>query len=278
MKTIFTILKRNFIALPLYIWQLLFFIIPLCLLTYRGWNDSTTLLETFLWLYNNNFISIMMRSFLIALCVSYVCIFIGYLFSYIMTYLNGFLKMFFLLTASVPFLSNFIIHIASWISFLENKNGLYSFLLYSQLINNKITLLYNNIAVGVVLTYCYLPYAILPLYLALEKFDKRLLSAAYDLGATGKQSFFKIVIPSTEKAIYTGFFLVFIPASTEFVIYELIGGSRYLSCGTLFSYIALSPTLLHITPLLTFIYVGLLIGFCLIGISILKYILFKRDN
>ena len=75
------------------------------------------------------------------------------------------------------------------------------------------------------MVYCYLPFVLVPIYMSLERMDKSLLEAAYDLGATPLGSSFSITIPITIRGILAGFTLMFVPAIGEFIIPEILGGS-----------------------------------------------------
>ena len=83
------------------------------------------------------------------------------------------------------------------------------------------------------MTYSYLPFMILPLYAALERFDIRLKEAAKDLGATRWQTFWRVTLPLSMPGLIAGSILVFIPAAGEFVIPDLLGGSRTVMTGNL---------------------------------------------
>lgn len=91
----------------------------------------------------------------------------------------------------------------------------------------------GDLAVWLGMVTNYLPFMVIPLYVALEKFDFSLLEAARDLGASSVQSFRRVLLPLTKKAVITGCILVFIPALGEFVIPELLGGARTMLIGNL---------------------------------------------
>lgn len=270
---IFKKIVRNFIALPLYLWQITFLLLPLILLGYREWSKSEVIMSTVIWLLKNKFPTIIFNSFFTAFLVSCLCLIIGYLFSYIITQYNKTAQIILLFFASIPFLSNFLIHAASWSCFLENNGILHKFILALGIPITTTFFLYNKIATIIVLTYCYLPYAILPLYISLSKFDRRLLRASRDLGARPMQTFFKVVVPSTLSAIITSFFLIFIPCTSEFIIPQLIGGDKYLYCGSIFSYITLTPALFTSAPTITVVYIVTLLLVCwLLLLGLKKFI------
>jgi spermidine/putrescine transport system permease protein len=87
--------------------------------------------------------------------------------------------------------------------------------------------------VVVVLVYTYLPFAILPLYSSIEKFDFSLLEAARDLGATKAQSMFKVLLPNIKAGITTAVLFTFIPAFGQYAIPQIVGGKDSFMMGTI---------------------------------------------
>lgn len=83
------------------------------------------------------------------------------------------------------------------------------------------------------MVYNYLPYMVLPLYIALTKIDRRILEAAQDLGASSWQTFVKIILPLSLPGAVSGITMVFIPALTTFVISALLGGGKLLLIGNI---------------------------------------------
>lgn len=123
----------------------------------------------------------------------------------------------------VPFWTNFLIRIYSWIALLGN-NGLLNNLLM-RLGFEQHQFLYNKFAVVLVTVYAYLPYAILPLYSTIEKFDFSIIDAARDLGATRWEAYMKIFLPNIKPGIITAVLFTFIPALGSYAIPQLVGGN-----------------------------------------------------
>lgn len=133
----------------------------------------------------------------------------------------------------VPFWTNFLIRIFAWISILGNNGFINNILLSLGIIENPIMLLYNQYAIIIVTVYTYLPYAILPLYSTIEKFDFALLEAARDLGASKFQSLLKIFLPGIKGGIMTATIFTFIPALGSYAIPLLVGGQKSYMMGNL---------------------------------------------
>jgi spermidine/putrescine transport system permease protein len=124
----------------------------------------------------------------------------------------------------IPFWTNFLIRVYAWMNILGSNGFLNDFFLRLGLIKEHIPFLYNQKAVVLVLIYMYLPYAILPLYSSIDKFDFSLLEAARDLGATTPEAMFKVLLPNVRSGIYTAFLFTFIPIFGAYAVPLLVGG------------------------------------------------------
>lgn len=131
-----------------------------------------------------------------------------------------------LLLVIVPFWTNFLIRVFAWNQILHSEGALARFLRAIHMLEPNQPLLFNSGAVILVSVYTYLPFAILPLYAAAEKFDFRLLEAARDLGASALRSVFAIFIPGIATGIRTALVIVFIPMLGSYVVPDLVGGSN----------------------------------------------------
>ncbi len=129
-----------------------------------------------------------------------------------------------LLLVIIPFWTNFLIRVYAWIAILGNNGFLNNFLHRIHLTREYIQFLYNQEAVILVLVYMYLPYAILPLFSTIDKFDFSLLEAARDLGATKTQSMTKILLPNIRAGIFTAVLFTFIPIFGAYAVPLLVGG------------------------------------------------------
>lgn len=131
-----------------------------------------------------------------------------------------------LLLVIVPFWTNFLIRVFAWNQILHSEGVLARFLRAIHLLEPNQALLFNSGTVILVSVYTYLPFAILPLYAAAEKFDFRLLEAARDLGTSALRSVFSIFIPGIASGIRTALVIVFIPMLGSYVVPDLVGGSN----------------------------------------------------
>jgi putrescine transport system permease protein len=136
-----------------------------------------------------------------------------------------------LMLVILPFWTSFLIRVYAWIGILKKEGLLNQLLLWLGVIHEPLTILNTNWAVYIGIVYSYLPFMVLPLYAALEKMDESLLEAAADLGCPPLKAFWKITFPLSLPGVIAGCFLVFIPATGEFVIPDLLGGSDTLMIG-----------------------------------------------
>jgi spermidine/putrescine transport system permease protein len=138
-----------------------------------------------------------------------------------------------LLLIIIPFWTNFLIRVFAWMNILGNNGMLNEFLLRTGIIKNYIHFLYNQKVVILVLMYMYLPYAILPLFSTIDKFDFSLLEAARDLGANKLLSIIKIMLPNIRSGIYTAVLFTFIPIFGAYAVPSLVGGKDSYMLGNL---------------------------------------------
>ena len=129
----------------------------------------------------------------------------------------------------LPFWTSFLIRIYAWIAILKPA-GLLNLAL-ATLHLPTVTLLDTNAGVVLGLVYAYLPFMVLPLYAVLEKQDASLIEAAQDLGLTPRQAFWRVTFPLSLPGVAAGSLLCFIPMVGEFVVPDLMGGSRTLMLG-----------------------------------------------
>jgi spermidine/putrescine transport system permease protein len=133
----------------------------------------------------------------------------------------------------IPFWTSFLIRTYAWILLLRSEGIINSALMSFGITGEPLRLLYNDFAVLVGQVYGELPFMILPIYVALEKLDLRLLEAAQDLGANRFWTFVKVTLPLSKPGLMAGIVLVFIPSLGAFVTPDLLGGAKSIMIGNL---------------------------------------------
>jgi spermidine/putrescine transport system permease protein len=132
------------------------------------------------------------------------------------------LKNFLLLLTVIPFWTNSLIRIYAWKIVLGNNGLINQFLGLFGI--GPVQFLYNSFAVILVIVYTYLPFAILPLYAAMEKVEDSILEVSLDLGASRMYTFTRVLLPNVRAGLLTAFVFVFIPALGSYAIPDLVGG------------------------------------------------------
>jgi spermidine/putrescine transport system permease protein len=134
-----------------------------------------------------------------------------------------------LLIIIVPFWSSYLLRVYSWQAILGEKGALNQLLMGLGLISEPSRLfVYNDIGTFIVLTYVYMPFAILVLYASLERFDYTQLTAAQDLGASPSRAFRHVLLPQIRPGLITAAIFVFIPILGEFLTPSMVGGASGL--------------------------------------------------
>lgn len=232
-----------FWGIPAFLWQVLFFYIPLFFLIATSFikHDAATesvrfTFEHYSSLCNSIYLKIIFRSLFMASTTVLVCLLIAYPVAYYLAVKVKRWKSFCFALLVLPFWTNFLLLVYAWYFLLENDGLVNSLLLWLGFITEPIAMMNTKIAVHCGMFYCYLPFMILPLYSTFERLDLKLLEASSDLGATDLQTFFKITLPLTFSGIQTGALLVFIPSFGDFVVPALLGGDKDLYIGSVITH------------------------------------------
>ena len=166
------------------------------------------------------------RSAVYALAVTGLTMAIGYPMAYTIAFRGGRYKNVLLLLVIMPFFTSFIIRTISWKFILADQGFLLGSLKDWGVVDAGFHLLGTPIAVISGITYNDLPFVVLPLYVALEKIDPRLIEAATDLYASRLQAFLRVTLPLSISGVFAGSLLAFIPAAGDYINAELLGGTR----------------------------------------------------
>jgi spermidine/putrescine transport system permease protein len=152
---------------------------------------------------------------------------IGFPVAYTIAFRGGRYKNLLLFLVIAPFFTSFLIRTISWKILLGDEGPVLGFLKHTLgLLPVDYSILYSPVAVIAGLTYNFLPFMILPLYVALEKIDGRLLEAAGDLFATQWQTFRRVTFPLALPGVFAGTILTFIPTMGDYVNAELLGSTK----------------------------------------------------
>lgn len=162
-----------------------------------------------------------------------LCLIVGFPLAYFLATRAGRWKNLFLIMLIVPFWTSFLTRTYAWLVLLSDSGPLAHLLQQANLLHGDLGFLYTYKAVLLGIVYNYLPLMVFPLYVSLERLDKRLLEAAGDLGAGPLNGFWRVTVPLTMPGILTGCLLVFIPLTGEYVIPAILGGAKSYMIGNL---------------------------------------------
>jgi spermidine/putrescine transport system permease protein len=219
------------------VWFTVFFLAPLFIIVvysflkkglYGGVAPQFSL-SAYRSLANPSFLLVTGRTLLTSAIATVITIFIALPCGYFMARSKH--QTFLLLLIIIPFWTNFLIRVFAWMNILGNNGFLNEFLMRLGLIKDYLHFLYNRNAVILVLVYMYLPYAILPLFSTIDKFDFSLLEAARDLGATKFGSIRRVLFPNIKSGIYTAVLFTFIPIFGAYAVPLLVGGKESYMLG-----------------------------------------------
>ncbi len=166
------------------------------------------------------------RSALYAVITTLVTLVVGYPVAYTIAFRGGRLKNALLLVVVLPFFVSFVIRTLNWRMILSDNGMVFGFLKDIGLLEPNFHFLATPASVIFGLTYNFLPFMILPLYVALEKIDRRLIEAATDLYASRAQAFWRVTFVLSLPGVVAGSLLTFIPAVGDFITAEVIGAGN----------------------------------------------------
>ncbi|HEV7496079.1 ABC transporter permease [Baekduia sp.] len=171
------------------------------------------------------------RSVLYAGIATILCLVIAFPLAYFIAYKAGRWKNFMLLLVVLPFFTSYVLRTVSWQLILNDNGWVVSRFQDVGLISENGRLLASTKAVIAGITYNFLPFMALPLYVSLEKIDRRLIEAATDLYASRATAFRKVTLPLALPGIFAGSLLTFIPASGDFINAALLGTPKQYMIG-----------------------------------------------
>ena len=212
------------------LWLLIFFIIPLfslgrLSLENGGLSNYSTVIS------DNS--TVIIRTFVYATLSTVAAIIIGYPLAYVIATKGGKYKNLLLALVVLPFFVTYLVRTLSWKILLFDGGPVVSILHSLGILGENQGILGSPFAVVAALTYNFLPFMVLPIYVSLEKLDRRLLDAAADLYSSPARAFRKITLPLSLPGLFAGTLLTFIPAAGDFVNSELLGSERTVMIGNI---------------------------------------------
>ena len=227
---------KTFFVLPIIIYTFVLILLPIIYVLFLSFCTSDSYggtLNNYINIFDITYVKMLLKSSLIALITTFICILISYPFALILRTKSEHIKNLTTKLIMVPFLTNSLIRTYGWIILLR-KNGIINNLLTSiGLIAFPLNLMYNKLGIIIGMTYTLLPFMLLPVCSAVFEIDKSIIEAAKDLGAKPLQIFKNIILPQTISGVFNGSLMVFIPAIGYFFIADILGGGKTMIIGNL---------------------------------------------
>ncbi len=217
-------------ALPYGVYALIFIVAPLALIFYYSLTtgqDGTLSLQNFARFFDFNdpiYLMVLWRSLWIAAVSTLICLVLGYPMAYILSRLSPRKRNIISFLFILPMWMNFLLRTYAWMTLLE-KTGVINTLLKSWGLPT-LNIMYTSGAVILGNVYNFLPFMILPIYTSLLKVDRSVIEASGDLGASGRQTFMRVIFPLSLPGIVSGITMTFMPAVSTFIISKLLGGGQ----------------------------------------------------
>ena len=233
-------LTPYWLILPGWLWLVLFFVVPviamLSLSTQTG-DIIHGFSQTFHW---QNYVDgwdayhvQVIRSIVYGLVATLLCLVIGYPVAYWIAFFGGTRKSSLLFLLLLPFFVSFVIRTVSWNFILTDNGMVLSPLKHLHIVGQDFHVLATSVAVVGGLTYNFLPFMVLPIYVALERVDPRVLEADADLYASKAKAFARVVLPLSVPGVFAGVLLTFVPAASDYVNSAILGGTNTTMIGNI---------------------------------------------
>ncbi len=228
-------IRGTALVLPGVAWLTLFFGIPLGIifLVSLGQRDaldrvdlSSPGLDNYARALDPVFLPTFLNSVRYAAITTVLCLAIGYPIAYWISRYGGRHKALLLILVMLPFWTSYLIRTYAWMIILRDNGVLNTILQAVGLTSQPLILMSTDVSVILGMTYGFLPFAILPLFVSIDRLDASLLAAARDLYASGRAAFLHVTLPLTMPGIVAASLLTFIPAIGDFVTPDLLGGPQ----------------------------------------------------
>lgn len=224
-------MKSKSIAAPYTVWMVIFIIVPMILVAYFAFTDSTGAFTLENIMKVGQYSNVFLRSIWMGAVATLISFILGYPLAYIIAKSGARTQAVMVMLVMLPMWMNFLLRTYSWMSLLED-NGIINNLLASIGLP-RVHMINTAGAVVLGMVYNYIPYMILPIYSILTKMDNSVIEAAQDLGANERQVFMKVTFPMSMPGIISGITMVFVPSVSTFIISKMLGGGGNLLIGDL---------------------------------------------
>ena len=223
--------KNHLLAVPYYLWIIIFVISPILLLLYRSFfdiNGNFTFDNYLAFFTSGNYIRMALSSIFYAFMVTLVTFLFAYPMAYFLSKTNN--KQLWLMLIILPTWINLLLKTYAFIGILGRTGPINQWL--EAIGFGSRQLLFTNVAFLIVAAYIELPFMLIPIFNSIEEIPNSLIEASNDLGATPWVTLKQVVFPLSLRGVRSGVQAVFIPSLSLFMLTRLIGGNRVITLGT----------------------------------------------
>lgn len=229
--------KTGLLTLPSIGWLLAFTVLPLVIMLFYSFQSDSGAgftLENYIHFFSKSmYLKLTWRSIRNALLVTVFSLLIAYPLAYIIAKKLKRYQGVLLVLVIIPFFTNQLVRIYSWLVFLQDGGVLDRLLTALGLTGGDgLGVLYTQAAVIIALVHAYFPYAVITIYMALERMDDAMLEASAILGASSVTTFRRVIFPASMPGVVSGILIVFVPCLGAFVEPRILGGTNGTVIGT----------------------------------------------
>jgi spermidine/putrescine transport system permease protein len=223
------------LVLPGVLWLVAFFLAPLAIIAVFSLgsvdpNGAVTITNPSLGNYeralNPDYLAAFRRSIYYSAATTILSLVIGYPIAYWISRYGGRRKILLLVLVMLPFWTSYLIRTYAWLILLRDDGVVNGLLMQTGLIDNPLEFIGKDFSVILGMTYGFLPFTILPIFVSIDRLDFNLVQAARDLYASGRGAFLHVTLPLTMPGIVAASLLTFIPALGDFITPDMLGGAQ----------------------------------------------------
>lgn len=229
--------KRQVMSYPAMAMLFVFAVFPLLIMLFNSFqSDNGTggfVLSNYIRFFSKaTYLKLTLRTILNSILVTVISLIISYPLAYIMAKKLKGLKNIVMVLIIIPFFTNQLVRVYSWLIFLQDGGLLESLLNSLGIIDGSLGIMYTKAAVIIGLVHAFFPYMVITTYMALERMDNSVLEASKSLGASAFTTFRKVIFPMSMPGVVSGIMIVFVPCLGTFVEPRILGGVNGTVIGT----------------------------------------------
>ena len=227
--------RGTIVVVPAVVWLAAFFLLPLAFILVVSFGTRDELgrivldhlsLDNYRKAFNPDYLPTLVNALRYATLTTIASLLIGFPIAYWISHYGGRRKTLLLILVMLPFWTSWLIRTYAWMIILRDNGIVNSTLQAVGLTSEPIILLNTDFSVVLGMTYGFLPFAILPIFVSIDRLDPNLVAAARDLYASGRQAFLHVTLPLSLPGVVAAALLTFIPAIGDFVTPDLLGGAQ----------------------------------------------------